>query len=120
MQARQPMHRVLSWIIAFGFTVGVLIYGSFFVSQQIFWASIHHEALARPSRNQSKRRDLATKNAKVTEKNKYFFVFYAFFVVSPSDRRFAQATKIFKYSSTKFGEEIHYFFLPFVIFSSFV
>jgi hypothetical protein len=27
MHARQPMHRVLSWIIAFGFTVGVLIYG---------------------------------------------------------------------------------------------
>jgi hypothetical protein len=26
MQARQPMHRVLSWIIAFGLTVGVLIY----------------------------------------------------------------------------------------------
>ena len=38
MQARQPMHRVLSWIIAFGFTVDVLIYGSFFVLQQIFWA----------------------------------------------------------------------------------
>jgi hypothetical protein len=28
MQARQPMHRVLSWIIAFGLTVDVLIYGS--------------------------------------------------------------------------------------------
>jgi hypothetical protein len=38
MQARQPIHRVLSWIIAFGFTVDVLIYGSFFVLQQIFWA----------------------------------------------------------------------------------
>ena len=59
------------------------------------------EDLARQSRNQSKRRDLAAKNAKVTEKNNYFFVFYAFFVVSPSDRKFAQATKPFKHSSTK-------------------
>jgi len=31
------------------------------------------------------------KNAKVAEKNDYFFVFYAFFVVSPSDRKSAQA-----------------------------
>jgi hypothetical protein len=30
MQARQPMHRVLSWIIAFGFTVGVLMRGPFY------------------------------------------------------------------------------------------
>jgi hypothetical protein len=29
MQARQPMHRVLSWIIAFGFEVGVVMQGPF-------------------------------------------------------------------------------------------
>jgi hypothetical protein len=44
MHARQPMHRVLSWIITFGFTVGVLISGSFVMLKQPFPdAQFHHE-----------------------------------------------------------------------------
>src|SRR5262245_46761215 len=66
MQARQPIHRVLSWIIAFGFTVGVLIYGSFPCYSKFSGPEFTTNRLARRSRNQNRKRHCTTKDAKLS------------------------------------------------------
>ena len=47
-------------------------------------------------------------------------MFYAFFVVSPSARKFAQAEKIFKHSSTKDSGNYYISISSFVLFATFV
>jgi hypothetical protein len=55
MHARQPMHRVLSWIIAFGLTVDVVIYASL-VRRRIFTAETFFDKAQAGRRTQRKER----------------------------------------------------------------